>query len=395
MPAPLHWRRGELFTFQSRTKVIFGERAVERLGAEVRALGAGKVLVVTDRGILRAGLLARVERPLREAKIGVAVFDQVVPNPTATTVFGAAQAVRDEAADLIIGFGGGSPIDTAKAAAVMSVNEGTVEQYCAEDALWSVPPIPIVAVPTTAGTGSEVSATAMISNTRQGTKMAMFGHSLLPAVAIVDPGLTLSLPPALTALTGVDALSHAVEAYTSNRANPIADALAFRAVELIVGGIRKAYADGHDMPARSDVMLGSTVAVLAAANAGLGIIHSLAHALGGQYGMPHGQVVAIGFPHAVEYNAAAVPEKYARLARVLGRSAADLSTEGVSRAAAGAVIELLDDLDIDRGLRAWGVEREALPRLAQMAARDGCTRFNPRPIGVEGFVRLLESACPG
>lgn len=384
-----------MFSFHSRTKVVFGERAVEALGAEVRALGVGKALVVTDRGILRAGLLSRVERPLGEAGIRVAVFDEVVPNPTSTIVFGAAQTVRDEGADLVIGFGGGSSIDTAKAAAVLGVNEGTVEEYCAEDVLWPVPPMPIVAVPTTAGTGSEVSATAMITSTRQGIKMAMFGRSLLPAVAVVDPTLTLSLPPALTALTGVDALSHAVEAYTSIRANPISDALAFRAVELIVGGIRRAYADGHDMPARSDVMLGSTMAVLAAANAGLGIIHSLAHALGGQYDIPHGQAIAIGFPCAVEYNAGAVPEKYARLARVLGKSAADVSAEGVSRAAAGAVIELLDDLDIDRGLRAWGVEQEALPRLAEISARDGCTPFNPRPIGVAGFVRLFESVCEG
>ena len=381
-----------MFIFQAKTRVVFGVDAVRTLGEEVKALGVKKVLVVTDKGIIKAGLFERVEEPLLKDGIEIAVFDDIEPNPRDTTVVRGAQCLEDEKADAVIGFGGGSSMDVAKAISVMSMNEGTVEQYCAAFNCWPNPPKPIVAVPTTAGTGSEVSAASMITNAQNGVKMMMLGRSILPTTAVVDPVLTIGLPPHLTAQTGVDALSHAVEACVSIGANPISDAIGFQAIELIVNNIRKAYANGKDIEARTNVMLGSTMAMLAAANAGLGIIHSMAHALGGQYDLSHGLSIVVCFPDGLEYNATAVPEKCAKIARVMGKSTANMSIVDAAKTVVDAIRELLEDLGFEQNLGSLGVEKESFPNLAEICMADGCTPFSPRTIDAEGFIGLYERA---
>lgn len=382
----------EMFSFQAKTRIVFGANAVEILGRELKALGAKKVLVVTDEGVIKAGLFEKVEASLLKDGIKVAVFDDVEPNPRDTTIIRGAQCMKDAKADAVLGFGGGSPIDVAKAISVMSVNEGPIGQYCAAFDCWPNPPKPIVAVPTTAGTGSEVSAASIITDTQRGIKMMMLGRSIQPVTAIVDPVLTIGLSPHLTAQTGVDALSHAVEACVSIGANPISDAVGFQAVELIVNNIRKAYTNGKNLEARTNVMLGSTMAMMAAANAGLGIVHSMAHALGGQYDISHGLSIAACFPDGLEYSAIAVPEKCARMAQVMGKSTVNMSPVAAAKTVVDAIRELIENLGLEQDLESLGVERESFPNLAEICMADGCTMFSPRTIDAGGFIGLYERA---
>ena len=292
-------------------------------------LGAKRALIVTDKGITGAGLLESVFARSLTPLIEFIVFDDVEPNPTDKTIDRGAEAARMGRADAVIAIGGGSPIDAAKGIAVMAVNEGSVEPFCGAGVdPWPVQPLPVIAIPTTAGTGAEVSSAAMINMPHLGRKMDIFGPSILPRVAILDPMLTLSLPPHLTAWTGVDALSHAVEAYVCNRANPISDAIAERSIQLVAENLRQAYPDGGDVEARGNMLIASAMAVIAAANAGgLGVIHSLAQTLGGFYNLPHGLTIAVCFNEGLTYNAPAVPEKYARFAALMGVDTSDISTD--------------------------------------------------------------------
>jgi 1,3-propanediol dehydrogenase len=381
-----------MFKFQAATKFVFGVDAINQLGQEVQALGGQKTLIVTDKGIVKAGIVEQVTRPLAEANIEVAVFDGIEPNPTDTAIVAGAQQLKAEAADIVIGLGGGSPLDAAKAIAVMATNDGQVTDYCGVGAdPWPNPPRPILAIPTTAGTGAEVSSAAMINIPAQGRKMDMFGPSILPKVAIADPTLTLGLPPHLTAQTGIDALSHAVEAYVCARANPISDAIAERAITLVAENIRQAYANGRDLEARGNMLLASAMAVIAAANAGgLGVIHSLAQTLGGFYNLPHGLTIAICFPYGLAYNGLAVPDKYATVARLLGVNTEGMSTFEAAKAVVPAMQALLVDLDITDDLQMLGVKRADIPQLAEKAMLDGCTPPNPRPLDPASFVQLYE-----
>jgi alcohol dehydrogenase class IV len=382
-----------MFKFQAKTKVLFGSEIVGQVGTEVAALNVEKVVVVTDKGIVGAGLLDNVIRPLEAANIGVTVFDEIEPNPTGVTIMRGAQAVKDVHAQAVIGLGGGSPMDAAKSIAVMAVNDGTVEQYCSGTDPWQVNPLPIVAIPTTAGTGAEVSSAAMVNLPDQGIKAAMFGPSILPRVALVDPLLTLGLPPRLTALTGIDALCHAVEAYTCARANPISDAIAERAIELVANNLRQAYANGSNVEARGNMLLASTMAILAAINAGgLGIVHSLAQTIGGYYNLPHGLTIAVCYPVGLEYNAIAMPEKYAWVSELMGTDTSGMTLIEAAKSVVIAHQDLIADLDITDTLQSIGVKREDFPRLAELAMLDGSTPVNPRTITAKGFERLYELA---
>jgi alcohol dehydrogenase class IV len=379
-----------MFDFHVKTKIVFGLNSVERLGAEIRAFDAHKVLLVTDKGIIQAGLLEKITRPLESADIEFAVFDEIEPNPKDTTILKGAQCMQDTQADVFIGLGGGSPMDAAKAIAVMAVNEEPIEQYCGVGTdPWPVPPKPVVAIPTTAGTGSEVSAAAMVNIVSKARKMDMFGRSIEPSVAILDPLLTVGLPPHLTAWTGIDALSHALEAYVAKYANPITDALAEKAIQLVADNLRQAYANGENLEARSNMLLASTMAVMAAA-AGLGTVHSMAQTMGGYYDMPHGLSIAVCFPVGVLYNLFAAPEKYARVSQLLGTNTNGMNTIAAAKTVVPAIRELLDDVGVTDDMRSLGVREADIPELAEICMLDGCTPTNPRPIDVRGFAALFE-----
>ncbi len=381
-----------MFNFASKTTVVFGPDTVQGLGKEAASLGAAKVLLVTDKGIVQAGLLEKVRQPLAEAGITVAVFDEVQPNPTTLTVSEGAQAARDHQADLIVGLGGGSSMDAAKAIAIMSVNEGPLEDYCEVFDAWPNPPPPVICLPTTAGTGAEVSLAAMINLPGKNVKRALFGASIQPAVAIVDPSLTLGLPSRLTALTGIDALSHAVEAYIAKDANPISDALAEKAIKLVADNLREAYAHSDNLEARTHMLLASTIAVIACSSAGLGIVHSLAQTLGGYYDVPHGLSIAVCFPIGIGYNVPVALEKCGQVSRMLGTHTNGMSNDAAAQSVVDALRKLTTDLDVQDDLQSLGVREADLPRLAEICMEDGCTPTNPRPIDTGAFEALYRSA---
>jgi 1,3-propanediol dehydrogenase len=381
-----------MFRFQVKTNISFGPDTIKSIGEEAKNMNLRKVLIVTDRGIIDSGLFNYAEKPLKDAGIEIALFDEIEPNPHDKAILRGAECLKDEKADAVIGLGGGSPMDAAKAISVLGMNQGTVESFCGDFDPWKNPPLPIIAVPTTAGTGSEISAVAMISFPEKRKKMMMRGRSILPEVAICDPCLTLGLSSMLTAWTGLDALSHALEAYVCKRMpNPFSDIIAERAIELVADNLRKAYASGQDIETRSNMLLASSMGVIAALNAGgLGVVHAIAHSIGGYYGLPHGLVIANCLPYGLEYNAIAVPEKYATVSKLMGINTTGMSTLTAAKKAAAVVRDLVDDLDIKEDLASLGVKKADIPRLVENSIRDGSTPANPRTLDPDSFKMLYE-----
>ncbi|MGD8474785.1 MAG: iron-containing alcohol dehydrogenase [Anaerolineae bacterium] len=377
------------FKFHVPTKLLSGPDAVAQLPVELASLGATRAFIVTDPGIVCAGLLRKITDVLDKGGVAFEVFDQVEPNPRDSTILAGAEQARELGADAMVALGGGSPIDAAKAMAVMAANEGPLVQYCGAGAdPWPVLPVPIVAIPTTAGTGAEVSGAAMINLVAESRKADIFGQSIRPVTAILDPVLTVGLPPGLTASTGIDALSHALEAYVALYANPITDALAEQAMRLVADNLHRVTFDGVNLEARGHMLLASAMAVMAA-GAGLGVIHSLAQTIGGFYDAPHGLSIAACFPLGMRYNLSAAPEKFARIAQLLGADVAGLSPSAAAEAAVPALEALLRDLGITSDLKDLGARQADIPRLAELAMLDGCTPTNPRPIDEAGFAALF------
>lgn len=379
-----------MYSFQLKTKILFGEGRLNTLCNELKALHSSKVLIVTDRGIVQAGILDKLQEILKKGPLEFEVFEEVEANPKDKTLINGAKAYNEFGADAVIGLGGGSPIDAAKSIAVIAANDDPIEELCAGFDGWKNKPKPIVAVPTTAGTGSEVSAVALISFPEKNTKRALRGRSMQPDLAVCDPLLTLGLPPSLTATTGIDALSHAVEGYVCMRMpNPFTDMFAEKAVRLVQNNLRQAYSNGNNVEARSNMLLASTLGLMAAGNAGgLGIVHAVTHAMGGFYDVPHGLVISAVLPTILEYNAIAVPEKYATLAALMGESVEGLPKHKAAKKVSSAVRELLQDLNLHDTLSTLGLQEKDIPHLAELSMKDGSTGVNPRRIDIEGFKRL-------
>jgi len=373
-------------------KIVGGAGAIEILGREVRNLQAEKVLIVTDKGVIKAGVVDRALNSLKKEGIKFEIFDEIEPNPKDTTVENGAQYLRDINAEAVIGIGGGSSMDSAKVISALSCNEGPVEKYYYDAE--SPHPLqnqikPIIAVPTTSGTGSEVDPAAMITDTKNHMKKLVdCGWSMGPVVAIIDPSLTLSLPPRLTAETGMDALVHAIEAYIAKNANPFTDGNVYHAMRLILKSIRRAYVDGKNIEARTNMMTGSTLAARSFANIGLGVVHSLGQAISGEYNAPHGLTMAKCLPISMEYNIMARPEKFADIAKLMGKNISGLSTLDAARLSIEGARELLNDLNITEDIRSLGVTEKSIPVLVKKAMEDNCTPNNPRSLSIEDFKQL-------
>jgi len=367
-------------------KVVAGPGAINALGREVKNLQAEKVLIVTDKGIVKAGIVEKTLEILKKEGIKFEIFDEIEANPKDTTVEKGAQYLQEVKAEAVIGLGGGSPMDSAKVIAALSCNEGPIEKYYKNP--FRNQAKPIIAVATTSGTGSEVTPAAMITDTKNKLKRCVAYWSIAATVAITDPLLTLSLPPRLTAETGIDALVHAIEAYVSRKSTPLNDAYAYHAIKLIVNSIRQAYADGNNVEARSDMMVGSTLAGKAIANAGAGMVHSLGQAISGLYNAPHGLTVAVCLPISMEYNFMAKPEKFADIAKLMGKNTNGLSTIDAARLSIDATRELLSDLNIAEDIKSMDVTEDSFSILAEKAMIDGCTASNPRTVTVEDFKQL-------
>lgn len=380
-----------LITYVTRVQFDFG--ALSLLGEELALVGIRRPLLVTDKGISAAGLLERVLGAL-PAALPAAIFDATPPNPTEAAVRAATEAYRAHGADGLIGLGGGSPLDLAKAVAVAVTHpDGPLKQYAViEGGLNRITSAaaPSIAIPTTSGTGSEVSRGAIIV-LDDGRKVSIGSPHLLPRAAICDPELTLGLPPALTAATGMDAITHCIEAYLSPRVNPVADAIGLDGLTRGCRHVARATANGADREARWEMMMASMEGAMAFQK-GLGAVHALAHPLGGIPAPPvlhHGTLNAVLLPHVLRFNAAAVPERVRSLGVAMGLE--DTRPDAVAE----SVASLSTQLGLPTNLGAMGVAREVLPAIAAAAMKDHCHPTNPREASEADYLGLLECAYAG
>ncbi len=373
--------------FAFPTNIVFGPGAVREVGGLALGLGARKPLIVTDPGVAKAGLVAPVQASLGDVGLSCAVFQGVDPNPTEANVEAGLEVFRREGCDLIVAVGGGSALDTGKAIRLRATHDGPFEQYddnIGGDKLIRNDMPPMIAVATTAGTGSDVGRSAVITCRATDRKTVFFSPFLMPNYAVADPELTVVMPPRITAATGMDALTHCVEAYLARPYHPMADAIALGGIRLCNKSLRRAVEKGTDLEARGDMMMAAMMGATAFQK-GLGVVHSLAHPLSTIAGMHHGTANAVLLPPVLEFNAPAVPDRLADIAGVL-----DLPR--TPQALVQWVRELNQALGILPRLSEYGVTAEMIPGLVEKALQDGCHVNNPRPASPDDMRRLYEEA---
>lgn len=378
-----------IFNWSPAGSIIFGNGAVKKVGSEVKRLGGKKVVVCTDEGLVKFGVAQKVIDSLSDAGIEYSIFDKCEANPSVETVEKVTALAKD--ADMLIGLGGGSSIDPAKAAAIMVTNGGNICDYEGCD-LFPNAPLPVIAIPTAAGTGAEVTCFAVVTDVEKEWKMAIGGSYNIASLAICDPELTASLPPLFTAATGMDALTHAIEGFISRASDPISDAILGKAIKLIAGALQRATFKGEfDKDARYDMMMGSTMAGMGFINTILGIAHSMAHPLGAMFGVPHGVGNAICLPVTMEFNLYSNPDKIAEIAELFGKDISGMDTIQAAKLAVDTVYELLDSLPIPP-LSDWNVTTDDIEKLSEEAMKGGDRSTNPRETTVEDFEKLYQKA---
>ncbi|AEG14239.1 Alcohol dehydrogenase [Desulfofundulus kuznetsovii DSM 6115] len=382
----------EAFTFQLKTTVCFGANVVSGIVDWCRNYNAKRVLIVTDQGVRKAGILEKVEKILSDAGIENVVFDDVEPDPGLETIHRCASCFRENKCDLILAVGGGSPIDTAKGARVIVENGGHIRDYAGVNKVPRAPVTPLIAIPTTSGTGSEVTTFAVLSDWENRMKITISSPFLAPEVAVVDPLLTMTAPPSVTAASGIDALSHAIETYVSLKAQPPAEALALKAIELIGESLRTAVADGSDKEARTRMSLGSLLAGMAFNNSLLGLTHSIGAALSGHAHVSHGMAIGLLLPYVMEFNAMARMEKFSKIAVALGEDVKGLSLREAALRSVKAVRELVEDISLPRRLGDVGVTGDMIEGMAKDAMGHGMLKFNPRAVTEKDIIAILRKA---
>jgi alcohol dehydrogenase len=383
-----------ILDFQPRTRIVFGVGTIDRLGDLVRENSGTRVLLVTDPGIVAAGHVQRATRSLSVAGIYCACFDGVVENPTTEGVDSCLAAARQEQIDFLVGLGGGSSIDTAKGCNFLLTNGGRMEDF------WGVgkatrPMLPLIAIPTTAGTGSECQSFALITHPQSHVKMACGDPRAAARVAILDPELTLTQPPAVAAATGMDALSHALETAVTRRRNPISQMLSREAFRLCTRGLCRVFSHPQDLDARADVLLGAALAGMAIENSMLGAAHAAANPLTARFGVVHGHAVGLMLPAVVRFNARdpAVAPLYEQLA-LQGGLIDPHSANGVpvGEKIAAFLRGFQDEVGLPRSLSGMRITDHDIDLLAADAARQWTGTFNPRPVGPSEFAGLYREA---
>lgn len=363
-------------TFSTAGRIITGCGALGQLAVNVSELGRVALLVTGRHAMRRTGVADRATVELETAGCRVAVFDQVPPEPTTCCVDEGRTIFRESGCDVVVGIGGGSVIDVAKAIGGLACAEATTATYFSGRALPDRG-APVVAVPTTAGTGAEVTFNSVLVDPTVPVKQSIRGDVLLPRVAIVDPELTVSMPPEITARSGMDALTQAIEGYWSIGATPITDALAIQAIELIGGNLLRAYQAGNDLSAREAMAYGSLMAGMCFANARLGAVHGLAHPLGVRYRIAHGEVCAILLPHVMRLNRPAAAAKYDRISRIVGGDAADFAAD------------LLVRLGLPTTLKHVGLRRADFDGIVAESMPSGSLKANPKKVAEDDLIAIL------
>lgn len=370
---------------------MIGPGVLQDIGREIKALGCEKVLLVTDAVLVKVGAVKKLTDVLDGAGVAYMVFAEVQPNPTCANVNAGLKMLKANGCDLIVSLGGGSPQDCAKAIAILATNGGDIRSY---EGLFksSKKGLPIVAINTTAGTASEVTINYVITDENRHVKMVMVDKNCLAAIAVNDPELMIAKPAALTAATGMDALTHAVEAYITKGAYCLTDALALESIRLIAGSLRDAVKNGNDLEARTQMAYGSFIAGMSFSNCGLGIVHSLAHQLGGIYNLPHGVCNAVLLPRVLRFNAPACGGKLRDVAEAMGVDTAGMNTQQANAAAIAAIEKLSADVGIPAGLGELGVKEDKIPVMAELALKDACAPGNPREMMFDDAVAIYKAA---
>ena len=378
--------------FRTTPRIVMGVGAIQQIPAEIRLLKGTKVLIVTDKGLREIGLVDVLRQVLEKAQIEHAIFDEVEADPRYEISVGCVDMIQREEVDLVIGFGGGSPIDIAKISAVMARNEGPLAEYFGLDLIPN-PGLPTIIVPTTAGTASEVTPIVILSDEEAKLKRGIVSAHLQPSVALLDPELTLGLPAHITAATGMDALIHAIEAFTSVNATGMTDTLAFRAMQLLYGNIRTAFANGKNLEARSAMLEGSLTAGISFANCGVTAVHAFAYPIGAEFHIPHGIANTLMLPHVMRFNLLGNVSKFARIGEAFGLPATGLDTLGIAEGVVAAIERLAEDLRVPRHLTEYGVKEKDIPGLAEGVLK--VTRLlanNPRQIALADAIDIYQAA---
>jgi len=377
-------------SFNTVRRVISGYGSLESLGDEIRKLKVNKAMVITDPGIKAAGLLDPLTESLDGANLSYQMFTEVEPEPSIEVVAASLEAAKAFGPDVIIGFGGGSSLDISKVTSVMLTNEGPMEEYFGME-LVPNPGIPLILIPTTAGTGSEVTSICVLSDTQSKVKKGIISEHMFARVALLDAQLTIGLPPHITAMTGMDAFVHAMESYTGIAATVLTDTLNLQAIRMVAGNLRKAYANGDNRAARENMLYASCLAGMAFSNTQNGLDHALALAIGGKFHLPHGLLTAFICPWVMEFNLLANPVKFIEIARAFGEKTDGLPETEAARLSVKAVKGLLDDLGISYRLSSYNIPKEEIPALAK--ATVGAVRLinnNPRKVMEEDVINILE-----
>lgn len=385
------------FSYVMPVRVEYGPGVVSRVGDELSALGCKKPFIVTDKGVIGAGLLHYVTDSLDAKKIEYVIFDKVVGNPTDVIVHEGIDEYAASGCDSFIAIGGGSSIDTSKAIGMVYKNGGNVREYDQDRPGTHPAPIPmdpLITIPTTAGTGSSVTPYAVVTDTDRHWKMSLCDPNTgtFAKVALIDPVMTASMPSALAAATGMDALTHAIEAILSKNANVFSDLINIKAVELISKNLRQSVANGGNLEARGAVLLGNVIAGWGFQQVGLGAAHALSHMLGGQLNVPHGVGNAMMLPYVMEYNMVARLEKYPMIAKAMGLPIDGLSDVEIGDKVCAAVLRLSQDIGIPRLREIKGIDENNLAYYAELALKDGNTFNNPRIPTKEDYLALYKKA---
>jgi len=377
----------KIYTLKMPKKIIFGLNALEKIVEEAKNIGGKKALLITDKNLEKTNLVGNVIQYLEEAGYSVEIFNEVEPEPKLEKSEEIGNIVKGRNFDLIVGFGGGSVLDTAKIASILATNPGKIEDYLGFD-LVKNSGLPKILIPTTAGTGSEITRVSVF--TKGNTKVSVYSDYLFADVAIVDPLVTISLPPHLTASTGFDALSHAIEAYISLSGNILVDAISLKVIEIISKYLRKAYFNGNDIEARYHMSIAATMAGICITNAMVNLGHAMGLVLGAKYHLSHGVSCALALPYAIEYNSIVLEEKIFNIAKALGEEIND-SLEEISIKVVNSIKKLMKDVGLPISLKEIkGASIEDIPELAQETIKiKRLLIHNPRKVSYEDAIRIF------
>ena len=370
---------------------LMGPGCLSDAATIIASHGFKRALIVTDHFLNKMGVVSKVAQLLEQSGVESVIFDETKPNPTVDNVKSGLEKLSQSECDCVISLGGGSPHDCAKGIALLATNGGEIKDYEGVDQS-AKPQLPLISVNTTAGTASEMTRFCIITDEKRHIKMAIVDKHVTPMMSVNDPELMLAKPASLTAATGMDALTHAIEAYVSTAATPITDAVAIKAIEMIQGNLRQAVKQGEDITARDNMAYAQFMAGMAFNNASLGYVHAIAHQLGGFYDLPHGVCNAVLLPHVQRYNSQVATERLADVAKAMGIDTQTMNAEQATRAAIDAICQLSNDVQIPAGLAELGVKEEDFDVLAENALRDACGFTNPKQASHEEIVAILKAA---